>query len=463
MWISNTMLRLSVLCGCGLSGPLNADNITLGGGSQLTGSVRSINEAGVMELASDLTPEPILLKKGTVDKVTFSSQGAVPNPPASCVELANGDLLPVTLEAFNDGKLTVVSPEAGRLEIPRESVKSLQLGILKRTLIYAGPNNLAEWSTKEGEAKNWIFERNSLISNGQATASKNLPLPQQFILRFTLRWQARQMPNFQIFFADPLKAKDNPSDRYYLQFGGAGLEIKRESASGNRYITIVRLDKRKPDMYPEHQLQVELRVNRRDTRLHLLLNGESEGKFRDPVRVVPDGSGITLVCNSPSGNPQEISDIEVLEYDDSRDDTLAEKRDDLKTDSLITRKNDRWSGHLMEIRKTDDAQVFIFKSDFKKDVLEIPATDFSTVFFAEKGAAIAEQAGHSLVLRIRGGGALRVSSCQFSDDTVSAVHPLLGKLKILRQGILAMERMDAKSVAPERTDPKPKPKIPPGP
>ena len=457
------MLRLGVVCGCGLSGPLIADDITLSGGSQLTGSVRSINEAGVVELASDLAPEPVLLKKGTVEKVTFSSQGAVPQPPSACVELANGDLLPVTLEALNDGQLTVVSAEVGRLEIPRESLKSLQLGILKRTVIYAGPNNLAEWTPKDGEAKNWIFERNSLISNGQATASKNLPLPRQFILRFTLRWQARQMPNFQIFFADPLKAKGELCDRYYLQFGGAGLEIKRESASGNRYITIVQLDKRKPDTYPEHQLQVELRVNRRDARLHLFLNGELEGKFGDPIRVVPDGSGITLVSNTPNGNPQEISNIEVLEYDDSRDDTLVEKHDDLKTDSLITRKNDRWSGHLMEIRKTDDGQVFIFKSDFKKDMLEIPAADVATVFMAAQGAAQPAQAGHSLMLRLRGGGALQVSSCQFSDDTVCAVHPLLGKLNLLRQGIMAMERLDAKSAALERTDPKPKPKIPPGP
>ena len=71
---SNMIVRLGVLCGCGLIGPLCADELTLDGGARLTGTVRSINEAGVVELASELSPEPVLLKRGTVEKVEFSIQ-----------------------------------------------------------------------------------------------------------------------------------------------------------------------------------------------------------------------------------------------------------------------------------------------------------------------------------------------------------------------------------------------------
>ena len=438
-----------------MSGTLCADDITLGGGSHLTGSVRSISETGVVEFASDLSPEPLLLKKGTVDKVEFSTKGTAPKPPSTCVELANGDLLPVTLEALDDGKLTVLSPEAGRLEIPRDSLKSLQLGIEQRKVIYAGPNELAEWTSVEGENKNWVFEPNSMTANGPATASKNLRLPQQFILRFTLKWQPKQVPNYQIFFADPLKPKGQPSDRYYLQFGGAGLEIKREAAKGKRYNTIVQLN-RDPNQFSGHQLQVELRVDRKNARLQLLLNGEPEGEFGDPIPAVPEGSGIALLFNAQNGNPEEITDIEILELDDSQGRHHAEERGDPKTDSLISREDDRWGGRLMEIRKTDDTQVFIFKSGFQKDLLEIPAADVSTVFFAAKEGKPPEPAVPPFMLRIRGGGALRVSSCQFTEDTVSAVHPLLGKMNFPRQGIVAMERTDAKPTATDRTDAKPK-------
>ena len=78
----------------------------------------------------------------------------------------------------------------------------------------------------------------------------------------------------------------------------------------------------------------------------------SEGEFIDPIPAVPDGSGITLVCNTQNGSPQEIRDIEVLEFDDVRDRHHSEERGDPTIDSLISREDDRWGGHLMEIRKT---------------------------------------------------------------------------------------------------------------
>ena len=447
MWISNNKLRRGVVCGCCLCGVLLADELTLDGGACLTGTVRSINEAGVVELASELSPAPLLLKKGAVEKVVFSTQGAVPKPPPAMVELINGDLLPAALEALDDDKLTVVSPEAGRLEIPRQALKSLQLGIRNLKVVYAGPQNLAEWTRSEGDGKNWLCEGDGLVANGPATASKNLTLPQQFILRFTLKWQPKQIPNFQIYFADPLKDKGVLCDRYYLQFGGAGLEIKREAAKGKRFNTLIQLN-RTPNQYPDQQLQVELRVDRKGARMQLILNGETEGEFADPIPAVPDGSGITLVCSAENGRPQEIRNIEICEFDDLKNRHHSEERGDSKTDSLISREDDRWGGRLIDIRKSEEGPVFRFKNDFQKELLEIPAADVSTVFFALKDSKPPDAAAHPFVLRLRGAGELGVSSCLFTEGTVAAVHPLLGKLNLLRQGIVAMERTAQKPATP---------------
>ena len=439
---SNIIGWLCLACACGHGGALLADELMLGGGARLTGSVRSINEAGAVELTSELSPDLLLLKKGSVEKIEFSAKDSAPVPPSTLMELANGDLLHVTLESLDATKITVLSPEVGRLEIPRPALKGLQLGILQRLLVYSGPRNLDEWTNREAPALNWTFEHHCLIANGPATASKKLALPQQFVLRFALRWQARQMPNFQVFFADPLKPKGELCDRYYLQYGGAGLELKREASSGKRFITLVQLN-RNPQQYPEHQLQVELRVDRKASRIHLLLNGEREGEFADPSPAAPEGSGLTLVCNSPPGNPQEIRDIEVLEFDGARGRHRAEDRGDPKTDSLISREDDRWSGRLVDIRKTGDGLMFRFKSDFQKDLLEIPVADVSTVFFAATDAKTPAPAAPPFVLRLHGEGSLRVSSCLFRDDSVRAVHPLLGPLQFVRKDVAAMERTAA--------------------
>ena len=433
----------------GLTGLLLADDLILSGASaRLTGSVRSISGEGIVELASPLSEEPILLKSGAVKKIDFSTIGAAPEPPSALVELTNGDFLPVTVEGFDDKKLTVVSPGAGRLEIPREALLSAQLGIQRRKMAYSGPQNLEEW-IGEGDAKNWGFERAGLVANGPATAMKKIALPRQFALRFTLKWQPRMIPNLEVYFADPLMPKGEACDRYFLRFNSAGLEIKREAATGKHFTTIVQLN-RTPNQYTDQRLQVEIQVDRVGARMKLFLNGEPEGEFVDPVESVPTGSGIKWVCNAQTGNPHEIHDIEIYELNDSHARHRAEERGDPKNDSLISREDDRWGGRLTEIRKSAEGAVFVFKGDFQNEPLEIPEADVSTVFFSGTAAEETEKDPPPYLLRLPGEGSLRVKSCRFSEDAVEAVHPLLGPLNFRRDGILSMERIDPKpEPAPE--------------
>jgi hypothetical protein len=440
MRISNTCLRLTALLAACAAGHAAADDLTLAGGdARLSGTVRAISAQGVVELASELSSESLMLKSGAVEKIEFSNKASAGEPPSTLIELANGDFLPARLESLNAEKLAVVSPEAGRLEIPRDRVKSLQLGIQRRKLIYQGPRGLEEWSDGGGEMKNWAFENDALVSRGQAVASKKLRLSRQFIMRFTLVWQQGTNPNFQIYFADPLVAKGEPCDRYYLQFGGAGMEIKREAAKGKRYNTIAIIN-RIADQFPEHQVKVAVMVNRDTARLKLTLNGDSEGEFADPIPDVPDGSGISLVCNTPNNGAQEIRDIEILEYDDSRRRHRGEERGDAASDSLISREDDRWTGRLIEIRNTKDGARFVFKTGFQEKPVEIPETDVSTVFLSGGSTKTADDKRPPFVLRLSGDGSLGVSSCEFSGDSASAVHPLLGPLSFRRGGILSIER-----------------------
>jgi len=439
---SNTLFRLCLAAA--FSGPLHADDLTLAdGASRLTGTVRAISDAGVVELASPMSPSPLLLKSGAVEKVQFSTSGDPVEPPTTLIQLENGDLLPATLSGLDERGLTVISPHAGRLSIPRNALRSMQLGIRQRKVVYAGPKNQEEWAAG-GDAKNWVFERNTLVANGPAIASRKVALPLQFILRFTLKWQEGQMPNFQIYYADPLIPQGESCDRYFLRFSGAGLDVKREASKGKHYTDLVRLN-RTPNQFPDGRLQVEIRADRKGGRYQIFLDGEPETPFIDPIPGTPNGSGITLASTAPNGSSQTVSEIEVLEFDDSRDRHRAEERGDPKHDSLISREDDRWGGRLMEIRKNGDGTIFVFKSDFQNDPLEIPEADVSTVFFAARNEDKQEASPPPFVLRLRGDGTLHVTSCQFTGDSVSADHPLLGPLKFARDGIVAMERTDLKS------------------
>ena len=444
MQSSNLRPWLYLVLAGGTLGGLRADNLTMADDARLTGTVRSINEAGVVELTSALSPEPVLLKSSAVAKVEFSAPPTEANPPGTLIELANGDVLPATLESLDDKNLTVVTADAGRLTIPRLALKSLQLGIHKRKVIYSGPRNLQEWSHDGEDATSWTFTNKSLVSNGPAQASRNFETPQQFIFKFTLKWQAN--PSFKIYFADPLTPTTEAVDRYYLQFNNAGMEIKRESSKDPRYQTVI-LPAASPDKYPANQVDVEIRVDRKASRLHLFINGEPEGSGFDPSGKAPVGNGVTLLSSAATRASQEILGIEVAEFDNTGTRHRAEDRGDPKTDSMISRDDDRWGGHLTGIRPGPDGAVFAFKSDFQEAPLELSEADVSTVFFAKPQQDAAPGPAIAFVLRLRGEGSLRVSSCTFSDDAISVVHPLLGALKISRAGVTALERLDSKPAA----------------
>lgn len=415
-----------------------ADEIALSGDARLSGVVRSISAKGVVELASPLAAEPILLKPGAVRRVTFGTPEAAALP-GTLIELANGDLLPATLESLDAAALTVATPEAGRLVIPRGALKSMQLGVRKKEAIYSGPVSAKEWAREDASEnhREWRFDHGALVASGPAVGSRKFDTPLQFVLRFTLTWQGN--PNYQVYFADPLEQSGAASDRYLFQFNLSGMEIRRESTTGRRSQTVL-LIPRPPDQFPNRKVAVEIRVDRKSSRLHVLLNGEPEGAGVDPVQNPPAGGGIVLMNSAPAGLTQEIGSIELLEFDNSAARHRSERRGDLKADSLISREEDRWSGNLTEIRPGADGAVFVFSTVFQDQPLELPEADVSTVFFARpEDSKEAAAAAPGQLLRLPGNGSLHVLDCVLGETGIVATHPLLGRLEIARGGVIAIE------------------------
>lgn len=433
---SFSLAGLVVLAGCPVVS--RADDLSLSGDARLTGAVRSINGEGVVALKSELSPDPVLLNPDAVRKITFDTVEPTSDLPGGLVELLNGDLLPAVIKEFDGKTLNVATPDAGSLAISRHALKSMQLGVHRQKAIYSGPRTLEEWTRNVDGVKNWRFSKGVLSASGPAVASRRIDVPSRFVFKFSLKW--KMSPGFTIYFADPLAMTPGKVDRYYFQFSSSGIDVKRESRTGSGPQNVITLS-RGPEEFPSNQVDVELRVDRKTSRIHLLLDGEPEASGVDPVPDVPLGSGFTFISSSPAGTPQEISRIEVLDFDNSRERHHSEDRGDSKTDSMISRDDDRWGGHLTGVHQGPDGTVLTFRSDFQEQPLELLESDVSTVFFAlpeTGGEAPANQ--DPWILKLRGGGSLHVAACTFSENSVTATHPLLGPLEIDRAGVTALER-----------------------
>ena len=109
---------LAILLAGSTVGVAFADKLRLGTDARLSGIVRSINEQGSIELVSPLSDEPLRLQADAVEKVEFSTPAPTANFPETLVELANGDLLPVSIESLDDTQLKVTTADMGTFSIP---------------------------------------------------------------------------------------------------------------------------------------------------------------------------------------------------------------------------------------------------------------------------------------------------------------------------------------------------------
>ena len=428
---------------------LCADVVTMTSGiERLTGDLRSIEDGGVLELQSGLSPDPLRVRASMVGKVEFATEAVAPEPAPARVELVNGDVIPCRIVGLDKGGLVVESTELGRIHIERRHLEAMQLGVRPDKVLYAASQGMGGWSVDQEDSAAWRFENGAMLAMGQSVATRSVGFPEQFILKFELEWARNAMPAIMVFFADPLVANDERCDRYCLSFQSTGLEVKREAAKNRRFTTVAFVN-RMPAQCEGRRLRVELQIDRRDSSLRLLLDGKLEGEFVDPVPSPPSGAGLVLVSQA-DGVEQKVSGLEVLECDNTPRMHRAESRGDEDGDSLITRRNERWSGVLEEIASSNTGAVLRFRFGFEEKCVEVPLTDVSTVFFSRSptSKAFTKEPSASYVLSYAGAGLMHISSCRFSNDSAIIQHPLLGSLQMRRNFLRAIERVVTPAAKP---------------
>jgi hypothetical protein len=390
-------------------------------------------------LSTPLAPEAVALRGDSVKKVQFSVDKG-PSGEAVCqVTLSNGDVLTGVIGLIDDKQVTLSSSVVGPLVIPRGMVSALRIGVTLPNMLFNGPTGLGGWKRDQASADQWSFDQGAMRVQGAGGISRAFDLPQQFIVRFKLAWDDN--PNLKFSFASPAKPEDGPMDRYFLQFNAAGVGLRREAADGSKRYQLLGTLNRLPQEFPGKRLTVELRVDRAAKTMELFLNGEPEGVFKDPMAQAPTGGGIAFESMAEKGQGLNISEIQIADWNSKDNLRPLDDRGDKTKDALIAIEAERFSGRLVGTKQGPDGLLYIFKSAFQENALEVPEIEVATIFLAESDEGPVAGAPGPLCLRFQGGGSLRVSDCSFSEHEVVATHPLLGPLKLQRDRVTAFERM----------------------
>lgn len=442
MWISNFQ-RLLALTFAMVAFSATAADVSLKGEGKLTGEITGLSADGTITLLSPVSEKPLLLSAEQVERITFGDSEKDTAIPDQRLELSNGDVLPVRVTSMEAGLLRVESSVLGALAIPRDAVTSLQLGIVPEKSFYMGPYGFDGWTRGEGGAEGWDFEGDSFIAKGQGRISRDVALPEKFIISFDFGW--RNHPNFQFTFAETNKS-GNKLDRYVAEFSGTGFGVYREATNRARIPIIVMA--RSPEQFAKRKMEVQIRVDRTRSLMELRIDGELEGRYTDPIHPIPTGTGISLISRASSESGQTVSDIRILAWDDRGDRHRSEDRGDGKGDSLIGRYGERFGGKLDGIRKEGNSTVYVFKSDFQNEPLLLPEEEVSTVFLGGESKSSKSVTTGGLILNLRGQGTMRLTSCVLEGDSVKIEHPLLGFLEFGRPGITSLERIRTSKAKP---------------
>jgi hypothetical protein len=440
------MIRLLTLLSALALPPGLADQVKLLEGGSITGEVDSMDSDGRLVMTSPITRHPLELRAERVLSVHFGDDRGVSGDHDALVTLANGDTLPGELVSVGPRNARIETDFAGPLEIPRSVIRGIKIGIRPRDILYSGPGGADEWPVME----DWILKGGSLVATGRGHAARRIEnLPESFSLAFDLQWLKR--PNFKVYFCSATdQTRGSGHNRYYLQFAGAGFEIKRESDGRTPFSTIGVVD-RKPSEFPDNRVRIEIRVDRAEKTLLLFFDGKLQGRYYDEIENLPGGDHLIFENINDDRENLRVGNLEIREWSMFTERHRSEDRGDQQGDSLIDHEGQRFGGELLGTRQSGDGKIFLFKSPHYPESLEIPVNRVSTVFFDPRET---EPADAPWQVEIRGGGRLRLSHCDFSPERVAVDHPLLGKLTVAPAALVAIEHRDpAESADTPNPDP----------
>ncbi len=403
---------------------LQAEEISLGEGGKITGTIESVSADQQITIKSPLSPQPITILGKSFSAVTFDRQdSAEKNSAPNLLQLKNGDSLPVTIKKLEDQTLSFSTQWADQLSIDRSQIDALFFGTSQNLALYSGPKD-KEWQLNNS----WKFE-NGLVSSGYGAATRKFEkLPDRYIIRFHISWVGTA--GFKFSFANNTDKTTEASDCYYLQFNNAGLELKRQATGGKKHTSLAAFNEFTPEQLEENEMLVEIRVDKPNRQLQLSVNGKELRKnIVDPIETgaTPSGEFMSFACTSGNNDRHTIDQIAVSSWDSNSSDAHLEKRTDTKNDILFDLESNRSSGALKSITAGDKEPQILFENPHDPSPNPLPASQVAIIYFS--GAA-SEAKKPPYRVELLNDCLLQVDSFRISAGKLTVTHPLLGELEI---------------------------------
>jgi hypothetical protein len=447
-------------------------------GDQLHGAFQGFKEGSQAVWQNDDAAAPVDFKTARIRHVILRGGRPLKSLTSlSHVALVNGDRVPGTITGLDDEALTLETPYAGTLRIPREQVAMFAPSPLGGRVHYHGPFVEDEWKmanasfpdglpadsgAADGKEKDqpgrWAFSGSAWYWPGKFSGTALLrenAMPDRSILRFDLAWKNRlsMAIGFHADFAkakpradkdqeiqDPRGRRLSPGDStvfpllfgnsYVLQIFSTHLMLFRATMDedGAPVVERVQINGNSIRLGDTGKAQVEIRSNRLTGQISLFINDEfivnwSEGGTtpEDQARYAGKGAGFGFVVQNEDA-PVKISDVMVAEWNGVPDSARS-----LQTDEqdivLLANGTDRFSGKVQSLK---DGKIHL-QGKYGQFLIEID--DIAEIRFArDRLAKESDPAPDSLTVRLSPLGQVSGRPLAGSASSVRILNPVCGEM-----------------------------------
>ena len=324
-------------------------------------------------------------------------RGSRPQHQGSTVLLTNDDMLTGSIVSLDEQNLVLNTWYAGKIQIRRAMLKTLNPNAGYSAIVYEGPTDLANWSFGErNNGESWKLKNGALYALQSQPIGKLIEnMPDMADIRFDVAW--RGYPQFYFaFYTDNLQ--QYYGNCYLLQVSSSSIYLQRYTRNGSSN----RIGNMNFPRFSDHRTtsaRFNILVDKNAKSFSLLIDGQIVKQWSDPNAFAGMGKGILFQPQTQGG--MKVSNIRISEWGGK----IPQQSDDVhkREDDLIRfTNNDKVSGRLQAIQ---DGKVK-FKTSYA--VMDVPLERITEIEMSTVGAERARRNKQDVRARFVGKGTITV-------------------------------------------------------
>lgn len=344
---------------------------------------------------------------------------AKPSQTAS-IRLTNGDYMSGNIVSMDQEYLVLDTWYAGRVNVEKVMVTSIRPNAEGSTIIYEGPDELANWSTGDESMKNtWKLKNGALYPMQSHPIGREIDgLPDSASIEFECDWRGYPAFNF-VFYTDNI---DKVSGNYYmLQVSSSSVYMRRYTRNQGSQ-NMWNLNYSNFSNNRSSTARFNLLVNKDSKSFTLLVNGQLLKQWTDPGSFAGMGNGIMFAPQNAGG--MKFYNIRISDWDGTIPQPSDVEEEEATDDQIQFVNKDKVSGRLNGIAGGKAS----FKTEFA--TLEVPLDRIGEVLFSAEEAERARRNKEDVRLAFTKHGVVTIQLHKIEENTVHGYSENFGDVSM---------------------------------